>query len=78
MFAIRGGGYYDPEPLGDEVNEFYGVSMGGGIAYRNFVVDAAIQYKWTDDYKGEKTAGSYADTKVQDYLAIVSLVYHVE
>jgi long-chain fatty acid transport protein len=78
VFALRGGGFYDPEPLADEINDFYGLAVGGGVVYRNFVVDAAIQYKWANDFKGELIERTYAKTDVQDYLVIVSLVYHIE
>lgn len=76
VVALRGGGLYDPEPLQDEINEFYGVTIGGGFVYDKFVVDAAFQYRWGNDLKGERIEGVEAKTDAQDYFAVVSLIYH--
>ncbi len=78
VFALRGGAFYDPEPIEDEINDFYGVALGGGVVYRQFVVDAAVQYKWASDAKGEQFEGYRANTQVGDMFAILSLIYHIE
>ncbi len=76
IVAARGGFFYDPEPLQDEVNDFYGAALGGGLVYKNFVADAALQYRWATDVEGERIQGVGAETDVQELTGIVSLIYH--
>lgn len=76
VFALRGGAFYDPEPLADQVNQFYGAAVGGGLVYQNLVLDAALQFRWASDLKGEQVENVQAITNVQDYFGIVSLIYH--
>ncbi len=76
IVVARGGVFYDPEPLQEEVNEFYGAALGGGLVYKNMVVDAALQYRWATDVKGERIQGVGAETDVQEFMGIVSLIYH--
>lgn len=82
VFALRGGGFYDPEPIQDQVQSFYGAAIGGGIVYQNLVLDAALQYRWGGDLPGEKSQGAASSTPVtsrtnaQELFAIVSLIYH--
>ena len=78
VFALRGGAVYDPEPIMDEINEFYGVSIGGGIAYQNIIVDAAFQYRWGSNLNGERVENVEAETDAQEYNALVSVIYHFE
>jgi len=76
VFALRGGGFWDPEQVQDEVNDFYGAAFGAGIAYQNLVVDCALQFKWAEGVKTERVGGVQAEADVQDWFGIVSLVYH--
>ena len=77
VFAFRGGLFYDPEPRGDGISEFYGAAVGGGIVYRNFVVDGALQYRFAQDIKeSQQVENVKAVTDNQDYFGIVSLIYH--
>jgi long-subunit fatty acid transport protein len=76
VVALRGGVIYDPEPLSEHVNEFYGVAVGGGLVYRNFAADAALQYRWANNMMGEKVNDVMSKSDVQEYYGIVSLIYH--
>ena len=76
VFALRGGVFYDPEQVQEETNEFYGVAIGGGMVYQNFVIDAAIQAKFAQDVTMERIEEVQPEADVQDYLGIVSLIYH--
>jgi hypothetical protein len=68
--------FYDPEPLADEINEFYGAALGGGWVYRNVVIDAALQYRWGSGIKGERVENVAAESEAQELFAIVSLIYY--
>lgn len=76
VFALRSGVFYDPEQMGEEVNDYYGLALGGGMVYQDIVVDAALQYKWANQVQSEKISGVYAESDVSDFFGIVSLIYH--
>jgi long-subunit fatty acid transport protein len=78
VWALRAGAFFDPEPIQDQMNDFYGLAVGGGMAYRNFIVDAALQYRWAADVKSERVENVEAEADVQEYMGIVSLIYHFE
>ncbi|HUT52768.1 MAG TPA: outer membrane protein transport protein [bacterium] len=78
VLALRGGAFLDPEPVADGQNDFYGLALGGGIVYRNFIVDAAVQYRWANNVKSERVENVVAEADVQEYMGMVSLIYHFE
>jgi len=64
--------------VADGQNDFYGLALGGGIVYRNFIVDAAVQYRWANNVKSERVENVVAEADVQEYMGMVSLIYHFE
>jgi len=66
----------DPMPFPDEINDSYGLAAGGGLAYKNYVVDLALQYRWAEDMEGEQIRGVASELDSQDFFALVSLIYH--
>jgi len=77
VVAARGGLFYDPEPLEDHINEFWGTAFGAGLVYDNWVFDAALQYRWGEGVKGEMIEGVSSEADVEDYFFIVSVIYHL-
>jgi long-subunit fatty acid transport protein len=72
---IRGGLFYDPEPTEDSPNDFYGVSVGSGIAYKRFVFDIAYQLRWGNSVDtGNLIATSKAD--IIQHSLLSSLIVH--
>lgn len=55
---LRGGFFYDPAPAEDSPDDYYGFSLGSGIAYGRFVFDAAYQYRF----------GNHVGTSILDNL----------
>lgn len=49
IFPIRTGVFYDPAPAADQVDDYYGISVGSGIVYKRFVFDAAYQFRFGRD-----------------------------
>jgi long-subunit fatty acid transport protein len=74
--ALRGGAFYDGSPGDDVINEFYGLSLGTGIAYKNFVTDIAYQYRWASDIETEDILGERGESDVNEQFIIASLIYH--
>jgi long-subunit fatty acid transport protein len=49
VIPLRGGIFYDPAPTEDGVDDFFGLSIGSGIAYKRFIFDVAYQYRFGRD-----------------------------
>jgi long-subunit fatty acid transport protein len=72
---LRAGFFYDPEPSQGDVKDFYGVSLGSGIAYKRFIFDMAYQLRWGRDIDtGSLIATSEAD--VMQHTILASLIIH--
>ena len=57
IIPIRMGVFYDPEPAGNRPDDFYGVSFGTGISYRElFSLDFVYQFRF-----GEKSEAAFMD-----------------
>jgi long-subunit fatty acid transport protein len=75
VVPVRAGFFYDPEPSHGKVNDFYGVSLGSGIAYKRFIFDVAYQLRWGNNIDtGDLIATSKADVTQHSFLA--SVIYH--
>ena len=61
----------------DDVKDFYGLSLGSGVAYKQFVFDFAYQFRWADDVDTSNlipNSGTKADERQHTFLA--SFIYH--
>jgi len=75
IVPVRVGAFYDPEPSEDEVKDFYGIAVGSGIAYKQFIFDAAYQFRWGNNVDtGNLIATSEADVRQHSVLA--SIIFH--
>ncbi len=75
VVPVRAGLFYDPEPSHGKINDFYGFAVGSGIAYKQFIFDAAYQFRWGRNIDtGDLIAGSEADLTQHSFL--VSMIYH--
>jgi long-subunit fatty acid transport protein len=75
IVPVRAGAFYDPEPSEGEVKDFYGIAFGSGIAYKQFIFDAAYQFRWGNDVDtGNLIATSEADVRQHSVLA--SIIFH--
>ena len=72
---VRAGFFYDPEPSQGDVKNFYGFSVGSGIAYKRFIFDVAYQLRWGRDVDtGNLIATSEAD--IMQHTILASLIIH--
>lgn len=76
IVPLRGGLFYDPEPTENDPDEFYGFSMGGGIAVGSFVFDAAYQFRWGNNVRKVRLGGEEIGQDVRQHTVYVSLIYH--
>jgi len=49
VIPLRGGIFYDPAPAEGSPDDYFGFSVGSGIAYKRFVFDIAYQYRFGND-----------------------------
>jgi len=78
VVALRGGGFYDPEPRAGEQAEFYGVSLGTGFGMGHFVADFAYQFRFGQDVLVDKSDSTIGEIRadVFDRFLVASLIYH--
>ena len=72
---LRAGLFYDPEPSQGGVKDFYGFSIGSGVAYKGFIFDVAYQLRWGRNLDtGNLIATSEAD--IMQHTILASLIIH--
>jgi long-subunit fatty acid transport protein len=72
---VRAGLFYDPEPSQGDVKDFYGLSVGSGIAYKRFIFDVAYQLRWGRNIDtGNLIAASEAD--ITQHTILASMIIH--
>ena len=75
VVPIRGGIFYDPEPSHGTSQDFYGIAIGSGIAYKRFIFDVAYQLRWGRSVDtGNLIATSSAD--ITQHLVLGSVIIH--
>jgi long-subunit fatty acid transport protein len=75
VVPLRAGFFYDPEPADGKVKDFYGFTIGSGIAYKRYIFDMAYQLRWGHQVDtGNLIANSKAD--VTQHLILASVIYH--
>jgi long-subunit fatty acid transport protein len=68
--AARAGVFYDPEPGAGGRDDFWGISLGGGITIAGLVCDLAYTFR-TGTVQNTAT-----DTTVYQHEVLASLIYH--
>jgi long-subunit fatty acid transport protein len=72
VVPVRAGLLYDPEPSTGSVKKYYGIALGSGVTYKQFVFDVAYQFRWADGVNtGHLIASSEADVSQHTFLASV-------
>jgi long-subunit fatty acid transport protein len=70
VVPFRAGIFYDPEPGDEGTDDFFGFSLGTGLAIGSFVLDMAYTFR-------SGTVKSQAfDTSVYQHLVLASMIYH--
>jgi long-subunit fatty acid transport protein len=76
VIPIRAGLFYDPEPAEGSPDNFYGFSIGSGIAYKNIVYDIAYQYRFGRDVRTATVGNADASQNVKQHMVYMSIIYH--
>jgi len=70
VIPFRAGFFYDPEPGAGSPDNFFGFSLGSGLAYKQVIVDLAYEFR-TGTVHSEAT-----NTSVQQHKILTSIIYH--
>jgi long-subunit fatty acid transport protein len=70
IVPVRAGFFYDPEPGDGGTDDFFGFSLGTGIARGPFVLDLAYTFR-----AGTVTSAA-TDTRVYQHTFLSSIIYH--
>lgn len=76
VWALRSGLFYDPAPAEGSPDDYYGFSLGGGIAYKGIVFDLAYQFRSGNDVGGSILEGLGFSQDVQEHTIYSSLIFH--
>lgn len=76
VIPLRGGIFYDPEPAAYSPDDFFGVSVGSGIAIGSFVYDMAYQCRWGNDVRKVRLGAEKVSQDVIQHTIYMSIIYH--
>jgi len=76
VVPLRAGLFYDPEPTAQNPDDFFGLSLGTGIAAGGLVFDMAYQYRWGNDARMVRLGRESVGQDVQQHVVYSSMVYH--
>jgi long-subunit fatty acid transport protein len=75
VIPLRGGFFYDPQPGREKIDDFFGFSVGSGIAYNKVAFDLSYQYRWGNRVSSDiSQAGISSD--ITQHTVMTSLIYH--
>ena len=85
VVPIRAGFFYDQEPAREKPDDYYGITLGSGIAYKGLVVDFTYFYRFAQDVTIASIAtGDHQELireekgDVDQHMAMLSFIFHFE
>jgi long-subunit fatty acid transport protein len=76
VIPIRGGIFYDPAPAEGSPDNYFGFSLGGGIAYGRFIFDIAYQYRFGHDVGTSMLRSMGFSQDVSEHTVYSSIIVH--
>jgi hypothetical protein len=67
---LRAGLFYDPEPGAGGMDDFFGFSLGAGLAVGPWLFDMAYTFR------AGPVHSQATDTAVQQHTVLASIIYH--
>ncbi len=76
VIPMRAGAFYDPSPSDESPDDYYGLSIGTGIAMGEFILDFAYVYRFGKDV-GSSIVQEYDFSQdVHEHMVYSSLIVH--
>ena len=76
VIPLRGGIFYDPAPAEGSPDDFYGFSIGSGIAKERFVFDIAYQYRFGNNVGASMLQNLGFSQDVDEHTVYSSIIFH--
>lgn len=76
VIPLRAGFFYDPAPAEGSPDNFWGASIGSGIAWKNIVFDIAYQFRWGNNVSRYLLSNLDFSQDVREHTVYASVVYH--
>ena len=76
VIPLRAGIFYDPEPAERNPDDFWGFSLGSGIAYKRYAFDLAYQYRFGKNVRTATVGNESSSQDVDQHTVYMSLIYH--
>ncbi len=76
VIPLRFGLFYDPEPQKSALDDYYGLSLGLGFAREKFAVDAAYQYRFGRNVRGDMASIDGTRQDVEQHTLMTSIIYY--
>jgi long-subunit fatty acid transport protein len=76
VIPLRAGAFYDPAPADGSPDDFYGLSLGSGIAYGRFIFDLAYQYRFGKEVGAFMLKSFNFSQDVDEHTVYSSVIFH--
>jgi long-subunit fatty acid transport protein len=77
VIPARVGLFYDPEPADGHLDDFYGFSLGTGVARGRVVMDASYQFRMGNDATGDLQAIEDSRVDIKQHVMMLSLIVYL-
>ncbi len=76
VVPFRAGIFYDPAPAEKQPDDYYGFTLGSGIAYKKLIWDVAYQFRYGDNVSGGVMENMGFSQDITEHLVYTSLIIH--
>lgn len=76
VVPLRAGVFYDPAPAEGSPDDYYGISIGSGIAWGRIVFDMAYQYRFADSVGDSILKSLEYSQDLEEHMVYSSIIIH--
>ena len=76
IVPLRAGLFYDPAPSEGSSDNFYGITVGSGIAWQRFIFDVSYQFRFGNNVGSAIYKTGELSQDVREHTLYASLIVH--
>ncbi len=76
VIPLRGGLFIDPAPAKVSPDDYYGFSLGSGVAYKRYIFDIAYQFRYADNVSEYFLESLEFSQDVREHTVYASIIVH--